>query len=157
MAVMKSPKKIQGKFKNKGKCMIFVGYTDKYPHTNSDTGQATPRIEMDCGTPAPPGTRELRNLAEPSIWDAPRQDAAKEEGRVLRSMVEPSQDTGNITMDEFFGNIALITKDPETMVDTSKDTSGYDYRSQNGKGGIREHPIEIQTFQGNERCGYGIT
>ena len=106
---------------------------------NSDTGQATPRIEMDRRTPR--GTRELRNLAEPSIWDAPRQDVAKEEGRVLRSMVESNQDAGNIAMDEFFGNIALVAKDPETLLDTSKDTSGYDYKSQNGKGGIGEDSI----------------
>ena len=85
-------------------------------------------------------------------------------------MVEPSQDNANIAMDEFFGNIALVAKDPETMVDTSKDTSGYDYKSRNGKGGIQEHPIEILdnlmddqwinkigTFKANERCGYGTT
>merc|ERR1712115_164360 len=91
----------------------------------------------------PRGTRELRNLQEPSIWDAPRPDVAKEEGRLLRSMVESSQDNANIAMDEFFGDIALVAKDPETMVDTSSDTSGYDYKSRNGKGGIREHPIAI--------------
>ena len=29
---MKKPKKIQGKLKDKGEYVVFVGYTDKYPH-----------------------------------------------------------------------------------------------------------------------------